>query len=853
MRLLLSIFVLLCLQTTVYGQQPPDSIVIRQLISQAGKLILKRGELPADLNAARPILHRAAELSRKSGYKPGQARCSQLAYQLAYEAKDDDWLVKLLPEQTFLKRNTTLKYLFYRVLDRRQLDSALMFAKMMKEDAIRNQHPFLSNDAEFYLASYHIELAEWDKMAECYTNMIRFHRQQKNLADELSCWTALNFYMTENSLKVYTKEEVLKNMLSLSERLGDKRQYATTLADLGRSDITFGRMNEAEQKLLEAERILRTNGIKDRFSVYEWLCRFYIIKADVYKALQAARAAQQSRYEAGAAGDLERLYYYVAEVYQTFGLRGRAFQELNNMFGGSDPLNIRPANYKYAVVGAQLIDHRGQTRQAIAYLSQGMKDKLLFTYDHQLVTANMYMGDFYLRLKDTLTALQHYKKSEQLMDLKVWGRATGPSDLYIRLARSLYDAGRYDSALAYLQRIEKLHNGQVRLEVQIDMQQLFYRIDSLQGRYLSAMGRSHKHQALRDSIYGIERWAQLEELQMKYETAQKDQQLQQRAQQVALLTQQNFMREELLEQRDVAARQRDLLNKRNNQQAQLEARQRGDSLKNKEERIRALNKEASLQHTVLEQTRNARNALILGAVLLLLLLSLGYNRFLLKQRNNRELQLQRDVITGNNVALSKLVNEKEWLLKEVHHRVKNNLQVVMSLLNIQSFYLQDDRAIAAIRDSQRRLNAISLIHKKLYQSDNMALVDMPLYVNELVECLRESVDMPENIRIDLAVDPIMMDVKRALPVGLILNESITNAFKYAFPDNHEGTIDVSLKQEGSTLLLTIADNGIGFQPGNGGNSLGMSLMDGLARDLEGELMVDGSKGAKISVVFPVVQ
>jgi two-component sensor histidine kinase len=280
--------------------------------------------------------------------------------------------------------------------------------------------------------------------------------------------------------------------------------------------------------------------------------------------------------------------------------------------------------------------------------------------------------------------------------------------------------------------------------------------------------------------------------------------------------------------------------------AQSQAKQRGDSLKHAEETYKLLNREWSLQKNLLEQARSTRNLIFAGGVLLILLLLLIFSRYRLKQQSNRQLKKQQDLISSKNASLQKLLGEKEWLLKEVHHRVKNNLQVVMSLLNIQSHYLQDDTAISAIRDSQHRVNAISLIHKKLYQSDNPALVDMPHYIKELTEHLGEYSDLRQQVRFDLKIDNIVLDIGKALPIGLILNESVTNCFKYAFTGRDEGLITIRMcaASDGS-IVLEIADDGIGISAElrqRQGDSLGMSLMKGLSSDMDGAFTISSQEG-----------
>ncbi len=239
--------------------------------------------------------------------------------------------------------------------------------------------------------------------------------------------------------------------------------------------------------------------------------------------------------------------------------------------------------------------------------------------------------------------------------------------------------------------------------------------------------------------------------------------------------------------------------------------------------------------------------------MLLVILGLLYNRYRLKQRSNRQLERQQIEINQTNRSLQNLVEEKELLLHEIHHRVKNNLQIVMSLLNTQSAYLQNDAALRAIRDSQQRVHSISLIHQKLYQSNNIAQINMPVYIQELVDYLQDSYGTGQSVRFDLKIAPIDLDVTQAVPIGLILNEAISNAVKYAFPDKRAGVVAISMEHgEADQFKLRIADNGTGLPPDfdpRKSASLGMTLMRGLSKQLHGSFDLKNEGGLHINIVF----
>jgi two-component sensor histidine kinase len=253
-------------------------------------------------------------------------------------------------------------------------------------------------------------------------------------------------------------------------------------------------------------------------------------------------------------------------------------------------------------------------------------------------------------------------------------------------------------------------------------------------------------------------------------------------------------------------------------------------------------KNIALQNIKLRESRNLVFLLIGGAVILLLFIALLLNRNRLKQRTNKQ-------INDQNELLRKLVNDKEWLMKEIHHRVKNNLQIAISLLNTQSNYLESEDAVAALQNSRRRIYAMSLVHQRLYQTDDLARIDMKWYITGLVEFLQESLAKNDRISFYVDCDPVSLDVVHAVPLGLIINEAICNAVKYAFTGKTKGKIYVSFTQQ-QDYILTISDDGIGFDVSTTGtNSLGMTLIHGLAEQLDGQLAIrSDSNGVTITIL-----
>ncbi|MDP9081656.1 MAG: ATP-binding protein [Bacteroidota bacterium] len=277
---------------------------------------------------------------------------------------------------------------------------------------------------------------------------------------------------------------------------------------------------------------------------------------------------------------------------------------------------------------------------------------------------------------------------------------------------------------------------------------------------------------------------------------------------------------------------------------QIEELQISYGTKEKEKDIKLLQNNEKLQQVKLDHERNTRNWIIAGAIMILIIAGLLYGQSTMRKRKNL-------IITHNNELLQKLLTEKEWLVKEVHHRVKNNLQTIISLLQSQAAYLKND-ALKAIETSQNRIYTMSLIHQKLYQSEDIQTIDMAIYIPELIQYLKDSFDNSNNIDFNVKVVQVNLDASIAIPVALIINEALTNSIKYAFPGNVHGAISVSLQEEGESLKLELTDNGIGMKKKSiqeNPVSLGLQLIKGLTREIHGEVNFKNDHGVKITLTF----
>jgi len=200
------------------------------------------------------------------------------------------------------------------------------------------------------------------------------------------------------------------------------------------------------------------------------------------------------------------------------------------------------------------------------------------------------------------------------------------------------------------------------------------------------------------------------------------------------------------------------------------------------------------------------------------------------------------------------LKEKEVLLKEIHHRVKNNLQIVSSLLYMQAAKTEHPGAVSALKESRARIKSMALIHERLYQSPNLASVDMGAYTRNLVSDLQHAYRSEEHsVRLTVKIDDIPLGITEAIPCGLIINELVSNALKHAFPKGKEGEITIELqKRDTNRFVLTISDSGSGFpeniDPRNS-PSLGLTLVNSLVEQLGGTIELDRREGTTFTITF----
>jgi two-component sensor histidine kinase len=257
----------------------------------------------------------------------------------------------------------------------------------------------------------------------------------------------------------------------------------------------------------------------------------------------------------------------------------------------------------------------------------------------------------------------------------------------------------------------------------------------------------------------------------------------------------------------------------------------------------ALSREINLQTSQLAKEKQTRWLLTGGIGLLLLS---GFSIFTLYQKQKKK-----------NIVIQKQSVDLEVLMKEIHHRVKNNLQVVSSLLDLQSHTITDSQASAAVKEGKNRVQSMALIHQNLYSEGNIKGIMVKEYISNLVQSLSDSYNITnDNVKVNVNIDDLNLDVDTMIPLGLVLNELVSNAFKYAFPqdavykENHQGILNILLQEKDEKLHLKVSDNGAGFPAGmdvKSAKSFGLKMIKAFAQKLKATLDIYNNNGAVVEM------
>lgn len=600
------------------------------------------------------------------------------------------------------------------------------------------------------------------------------------------------YYDYTNPNQLPEKTRLIEKAIELFHQSRHQLNEIDASINLAALHMVQGKLEQTEKTLLTVINESKVTGYKNLQFPNDLLAEVYYRMGDQPKELQYRLKALEYT-EASKSESLDKYWRYLslAQLYELLGQYEKELYWVNKILYTNKASVGDQLYYSAVMFGLNALVRQGKFIEAGDYLKKYRYNVSKSNFAG--IYFNQAMGNYFSALKQYSTAETYFLKSVDFYDRE--DKQHQKKYLY---AQEAYTVGHFyicaklfTKAGHYLRQIENYPKEIVAPVQKSKIQFELFQVDSAAGNYLSAIKHYRMHQNINDSLFSVTKSRQLNEMQVKYETKQKEQQL------------------------------------------------------------KSVNSRFQMEQTKVQKANMQRNLTLIGILMLLVIAALAYNGYRLKKKSNRIILKSNRVISHKNEQLQRVVNEKEWLLKEVHHRVKNNLHTVICLLESQANYLKGD-ALEAIENSQHRIYAMSLIHQKLYQSEDIKTIEMSDYLPEFIRYLGESFDTRSKVRFNMEINPLKLSLAQAIPLSLIINEAITNSIKYAFSENKAGLITVRLQRDYEKIELVIADNGVGMDPDlphTSSGSLGLKLMKGLSEDIGASIKFEVEQGTKITMIF----
>ncbi|SIN95780.1 Two-component sensor histidine kinase, contains HisKA and HATPase domains [Chitinophaga niabensis] len=746
--------------------------------------------------------NRAFVLSRQLKYEEGYIKSAVLLCKSYTKINEFDKAKSLLPQMNKEQQIHLLiligeGYLFQPGLKKPVLDTAFSYFNQALQASEKMGSVKWRHESLIALAKYYFSSDQIPKGKEAFLRIIRDFQQTKEIEKEAHIWSELGKYMPDTDSTFNDQMWAHGTALKLYYKLKDTSNLISVLQDISAINMNHSNFDSARAQTMQVLEWRRLTGNKKAYSNTYMLGWLSYATGDMDEALKWLLITEKNAAEYNIFNETN-INTLLGLIYSEDGQHQKALSYFLN--------TPKASGYILYFLARKITEeyiHLGQPEKALAFMRDFETKNPPKNPDHQESIAAA-RGDIYAALNKPAQARQYYLEMVGLDNeaQKYRGREILPrpfsvsgSEAYYKIARFYADQREYAAAAPYLATAARINafsgNRFYTANNLRNIRFLQYVVDSATGNYKGALEHHRQYTALNDSLSNIVKIRQLHQLQVQYETEKKEQAILQKDGQIKTLEQNN--------------------------------------------RLRQAN---------LKQAQFIRNISIIATLLLLALAGLLYRQY-------RQKQLANQLITIQNTQLQHLLKEKEWLLKEVHHRVKNNLHTVICLLESQAAFLEND-ALKAIESSQHRIYAMSLIHQKLYQVDNVKTIEMNRYLPEFVQYLKDSFGITDKIYFRTEVEPVSLDVSVAIPIALILNEAVTNSIKYAFPGNSKGRIEVNMYHEAGEIVLEISDNGIGIDKNIKDktlNSLGVELMKGLSEDINGQIEFANDEGTKITVRF----
>ncbi|MBT2560640.1 hypothetical protein J7E50_07325 [Pedobacter sp. ISL-68] len=603
--------------------------------------------------------------------------------------------------------------------------------------------------------------------------------------------------MMKNSYK--HRPEVIYNLkkaLELYRETGDIAKQAECCASLGGEYYDRVQLDSAEFYALKGLKLYQTAHSNDLGFTYYDLSIIYRNKGNLSKALRYGLLTIDNANQRGDTlkyQNMAQRYGQLAYVYSDMKDHANALENFRRAIsiGTRNNIGNSTTEYTYLHLNEAVREWVILKKPKVA-IAEALKifKKYPPVDSLQIGRQAEIYGNYYNAVKQFSLAEKWYLKMAAYYHCRTidesWGNKV--------LAGFYMAQGKYELSRRFLNKeFKNIHSDSQSFLNSAEDALYYYKIDSANHNFESALEHYRRFKRKSDSAYNIASAKQIAEIQVQYKTLQK------------------------------------------------------------EAAITSLKKDRSLLMDKVLQAGYIRNLIVGIAVLLLLLLGVLIYSFREKQKSNKIIQQRNNELNSLLSDKDELLEEKQWLLKEIHHRVKNNLQIVIGLLQRQSDYVDNKDAKEAILNSENRMRSIALIHQKLYQSEGLDLINMAEYIDEFISYLKDSCDVGHRLQFQRQFDQVYLSVSQAIPLSLIMNEAITNSIKYAYPDGLYNPIGVFLNQIDKThIKLTITDNGVGLPEGfdlNVTDSMGMNLMRGLTKQLRGTFAIQNHNGVTIEVNF----
>ena len=683
-------------------------------------------------------------------------------------------------------------------------DSALIAYTVLMEalglaERLPSDHWLVESLAD--LGKYYYTIGQNSVGQKCFFRIIKLFEQKHDVANEAYWWTQMENYLPY-SPETYTQQlSYYQKAIDLYLSINKKAEAGEVYGAMGFLAQMMNDFDYAKKLYLKKIALLKEAGKGKFYESFLYLAEIYYTEGNCKNALDYALQSLKNIEVLHADEDLPLAYRLLGNIYRGLNQGDQACYYYRLCLDYRDNTAFIK-NYGFSVLRNYIVTliARGEAAEALAFAKKYIAvTPRASMYDDEIcenVLGACYdaVGDVGLAEKKYLQMIRwdSFCVVNMRKEMFFAENIVGPT-AYYDIGNFYVSHNRYRDAQPYLDKALKFEN--ISAPIEEDVNYLQFKTDSASGDFVSAIRHYQRSFFLKDSLSAVERMKELNLLNVQFETAEK------------------------------------------------------------ERNIKLLEKEAQLQKRKLEQSAQLR--MWSGAAMLLLIafLVILYSRNRLKNKKNVQLEGQKEVINEANLSLSQLVREKEWLLKEVHHRVKNNLQIITSLLNSHLDVVGEGPVLNALLEGKRRIQAMAMIHQRLYNSDEYNSVLMPSYISELVDYLKESFNPGTRIIFKLSIDPVALNLSVAVPVALILNEAISNSLKHGFPDGREGTITVELQSlGGQTRLLKVADDGVGIPSSvddRNPNSFGLRLIRGFTSDISGTVKIERSKGTSIIILFDV--